>query len=142
MKVKQLSIFLENKVGRLLETTEVLAGQNINIRAMSIAETSDFGIVRLIVENVDNACKLLKMHDFTVEITEVIAVEVDDRPGQLARVLRTLQDNNLNIEYCYAFVERNQDKAVIILRMENIDKSIDTLVNNEIKVLTQEELFK
>jgi len=142
MNVKQLSIFLENKVGRLLETTEVLASQDINIRAMSIADTTDFGIVRLIVENVDKACRLLKMHDFTVEITEVIAVEIDDKPGQLAKILRTLQDNNLNIEYCYAFVERNQDKAVVILRMESTDKAIQTLINNGIKVLTQGELFR
>ncbi len=142
MKVQQLSIFLENKVGRLLETTEVLAQHDINIRAMSLAETKSFGIVRLIVENTERACDLLKMHNFTVEITDVIAVEVNDTPGQLSLVLRTLHDNNLNVEYAYAFVERKQNKAVIIIRMEEIEKAMELLQTKGIKTLTQQELYQ
>lgn len=142
MGVQQLSIFLENKVGRLLETTEVLSQHDINIRAMSVAETKTFGIVRLIVENTARACQLLKMHNFTVEITDVLAVEVNDKPGELARVLRTLHDNDLNVEYAYAFVERKRDKAVIIIRMDEIDKAVDVLHKENIKTLSQEELYQ
>lgn len=142
MRVKQLSVFLENKAGRLLETTEVLAQQGINIRALSIAETAQFGIVRLIVNDTAKACDLLKMHDFTVEITEVIAIEVDDNPGELARVLRVLHQNNLNVEYAYAFVERKQDKAVIIAKIEDIGRAITVLNNNGIKTITQKELYQ
>ncbi|MDX9702872.1 MAG: amino acid-binding protein [Candidatus Auribacterota bacterium] len=141
MKVQQLSIFLENKLGRLLETTEVLAQHDINIRAMSLAETKNFGIVRLIVENTSRACDLLRMHNFTVEITEVIAVEVNDTPGELARVLRTLHENELNVEYAYAFVERKQNKAVVIIRMDQIDRAISVLKAEGIKTLTQQELY-
>lgn len=142
MKVKQLSIFLENKVGRLLETTEVLSQHEINIRAMSLAETSHFGIVRLIVENTEKACNLLKMHDFTVEMTDVIAIEVNDKPGQLCNFLRIMDQNKINIEYCYAYVERKQDKAVVIAKIEEIDKALDVLAKNNVKILSQDDLYQ
>ncbi len=142
MKVKQLSIFLENKAGRLREVTEVLAKHEINIRSLYVAETSQFGIVRLIVEQTDKACDLLKMHDFTVETTEVIAVEVDDKPGSLSNLLDVLSVNRINLEYVYAFVERRQNKAVVIVKIEDIDRAEGVLVSNGIKILKQDELYQ
>ena len=142
MKVKQLSIFLENKAGRLREVTEVLAKHEINIRSLYVAETSQFGIVRLIVEQTEKACDLLKMHDFTVETTDVIAVEVDDKPGSLSNLLNVLSGNDINLEYVYAFVERRQNKAVVIVKIEDIDRAEDVLNSNGIKILKQDELYQ
>lgn len=142
MKVKQLSIFLENKAGRLREVTEVLAKHEINIRSLYVAETSQFGIVRLIVEQTDKARDLLKMHDFTVETTEVIAVEVDDKPGSLSNLLNVLSGNGINLEYVYAFVERRQNKAVVIVKIEDIDRAENVLDSNGIKILKQDELYQ
>ena len=142
MKVKQLSVFLENKAGRLREVTEVLSKHEINIRSLYVAETSQFGIVRLIVEQTDKARDLLKMHDFTVEITDVIAVEVNDKPGNLSNVLNVLSSNGINLEYLYAFVERRQNKAVVIVKIEDIDRAEDVLKSNGIKILKQDELYQ
>jgi len=142
MKVKQLSIFLENKAGRLLEVTKVLAKHEINIRSLYVAETSQFGIVRLIVEQTDKARDLLKMHDFTVEVTEIIAAEVEDKPGSLSNLLNVLSGSGINLEYIYAFVERRQNKAVIIAKIEDIDRAEDVLCSNGIKILRQDELYQ
>ncbi|MEW6534309.1 MAG: ACT domain-containing protein [Candidatus Auribacterota bacterium] len=142
MKVKQLSIFLENRKGRLLETTRILAENKINIRALSVAETTGFGIVRLIVEETERAYAILHDNKFTLEMTDVIAIEVDDQPGSLTRVLEVISDNGLNLEYTYAFVERNKSKAVIIARIEDTERAIQILQDNGIKTLTQKELYQ
>ncbi|RMG58106.1 MAG: ACT domain-containing protein, partial [Deltaproteobacteria bacterium] len=113
MKVEQISIFLENKSGRLAEVTGILADAGINIRALSLADTADFGILRLIVNDTEKAKEVLKAHGFTVGKTEVVAIEVPDRPGGLAGILRELKGENINVEYMYAFVQKSGENAII-----------------------------
>ena len=113
MKVEQISIFLENKSGRLAEVTTILSEGGVNIRALSLADTADFGILRLIVNDCDRAKEILKSNGFTVGKTEVLALEVPDRPGGLARILRILDGAGINVEYMYAFVNRTGDNAIM-----------------------------
>ncbi len=121
MKVEQISIFIENKSGRLAQVARLLGEKNVNIRALSLADTSDFGILRLLVDNTDVAYSTLKEGGFTVNKTEVVAVEVPDQPGGLCKILQVLDDAQINVEYMYAFAERNADNAVIIFSFDAID---------------------
>lgn len=141
MKLEQISIFIENKSGRLAEVTRVLGQGNINIRALSLADTSDFGILRLIVDQPDQAQALLKEQGFTVNKTHVVAVEVPDQPGGLATILNVLEDNHINVEYMYAFVERCQDNAVIIFRFDAIEAAINALTGAGMHVLRGERVY-
>jgi len=141
MIVQQLSVFLENKSGRLARVTEILGENNINIRALSIADTTDFGILRLIVNKPFEAYNLLKAEQFMVSLTDVIAVEVPDSPGGLAGVLRTLEPHHINIEYLYAFVEKSSDDALVVFRVEEVEKAIKILTENGIKVLKGSEVY-
>lgn len=140
MKVEQISIFIENKSGRLAEVTAILGDNGINIRALSLADTSDFGILRLIVNNSTKALKVLKEQHFTVNITHVIGVAVSDSPGGLTAILQILDKKNVNVEYMYAFVERSGDNAVIIFRFDDIDEAIMALEDNGIKILPSERI--
>ena len=142
MKVEQISIFLENKSGRLAEVTEILARNNINLRALSLADTADFGIFRLIVSDPARAASLLKTSGFTVGMNEVVAVVVPDRPGGLAGILGTLQGKGINVEYMYAFVQKSEGNAVLIFRFDDTDKAIDVLRQGNIRVLSGEEMKK
>jgi hypothetical protein len=142
MKVKQLSIFMENRAGRMAEIARQLGDARINIRALSLADTSDFGILRLIVSDVDKAMKILKDSGHTVSLTEVVAVEVPDSPGGLASVLEHLRDGGVNVEYMYAFVEKATDKAVVIFRFEDIDAAVRVLAKAKISVLPAETVYK
>lgn len=141
MKVKQISIFLENKSGRLAQVTRVLGDNNINIRALSIADTTDFGILRLIVNDPDKAFQVLKASGFTVSTTDVIAVEVPDHPGGLADALDVLQDNNINIEYLYAFLQKASNAALVVFRVEQLDQAIDALQAKGNRLLSGDELY-
>jgi len=141
MKVEQISIFLENKSGRLAEVAGVLAATGVNIRALSLADTTDFGILRLIVDQNDRAKQALKENGFTVGKTEVIAVEVPDRPGGLAQILRTLGAAAINVEYMYAFVQRSGDNAILIFRFDELDKAIQVLTQGGIRVLKGQEVY-
>lgn len=141
MKVKQISVFLENKYGRLAAVTKYLADAGINIRALSIADTSDFGILRLIVDKPDLAYQVLKGHGFTVSTTEVIAIEMPDVPGGLARVLEIMEQEKINLEYLYAFVGQSGHEAMNIFRVEKIDDAVAALQKNHIKVLSGEEVY-
>ena len=111
MNVEQISIFLENKSGRLAEVTSVLSEAGINIRALYLADTADFGILRLIVNDAEKARRILKEHGFTVEKTKVVAIEVQDRPGGLSKILDTMKAEGINVEYMYAFVEKERRKC-------------------------------
>ena len=142
MKVKQLSIFMENRAGRMAEIARQLGEARINIRALSLADTSDFGILRLIVHDVDRAMKILKDSGHTVSLTEVVAVEVPDSPGGLASVLEPLRDGSVNVEYMYAFVEKATDKAVVIFRFEDVDAAVKVLAKAKISVLPAEMVYK
>ena len=141
MKVEQISIFLENRPGALEGVTKVLSEAKINIRALSLADTSDFGILRLIVNDVETARAVLKENGYTVKRTEVVAVEVPDRPGGLNSMLRALSDRNINVEYMYAFVERSGENAIIIFRFNPIDKAISALTEGGFTVLPGEKVY-
>jgi hypothetical protein len=141
MKVEQISVFLENKSGRLAEVTETLAGAGINIRALSLADTADFGILRLIVSDIDRAKVVLKDNGFTVARTEVVAIEVPDRPGGVAQVLGALKGEDVNVEYMYAFVRKSGEHAIIVFRFDELDKAIGVLQKAGIRVLKGEEVL-
>jgi hypothetical protein len=140
MKVDQIAVFLENKSGRLAAITKALSDNTINIRALSVADTADFGILRLIVDDTDKATSVLKNEGFTVGKAVVVAVEVADRPGGLARVLSVLHEAAINVEYMYAFVEKSRENAVLIFRFDDPDMAITVLQKGGIKILTGEEV--
>jgi hypothetical protein len=139
MKLKQISVFLENKKGRLKKAINVLSQADINIRALSIADTAEFGILRLIVPQPEEAQKVLEENNFVVKVNEVIAVEIPDKPGGLDGILGVLTDSDTNVEYIYAFVEKNSDNAVVVIRTEDIDEGIRVLEAGNIHVLSSEE---
>ncbi|HXX53230.1 MAG TPA: ACT domain-containing protein [Thermodesulfovibrionales bacterium] len=141
MKVEQISIFLENKSGRLAEVTDLLAKSAINIRALSLADTADFGILRLILNDSEKAKKVLKENGFTVGKTEVIAVEVPDRPGGLAGILNALKGEGINVEYMYAFVQKSGQNAIIIFRFDELERAIAALQKAGVRILKGEEVY-
>jgi len=140
MKVKQISVFMENQPGRLAAMASCLGDAGINIMALTVAESSDFGVIRLIVNDFEKARKILKDRKFTVAETEVLAVEIPDEPGSLGKVLKVFAEQGLNVEYMYAFVSRRQD-ALIVFRFDDPDKAISALKNTKVKVLTNEEVL-
>lgn len=142
MKVKQISVFLENKSGRLNAVTNLLAENGVNIRALSIADTSAFGILRLIVNDPDLAYKILREASFTVSLTDVIGVEMPDEPGGLAKVMKILDQHSINIEYLYAFISSTKGRAMVIFRVENIDEAIQCLQREGITLVEGERLYK
>ena len=141
MKVEQISVFMENKPGRLEHITRILKDAGINIRTLSLADTSDFGILRMIVNDVETATRVLRENGFTVSRTTVVAVEVPDRPGGLHSILAVLAKNEINVEYMYAFVERSGQNAVMIFRFEEPDAAIDVLRKVNINVLSGDKLY-
>ncbi|WP_136796594.1 MULTISPECIES: ACT domain-containing protein [Desulfosediminicola] len=140
MRVEQIAVFLENKSGRLAEITSIIAEEGVNIRALSVADTADFGILRLIVDDVEKAKAALKGKGFTVGITNVLAVEVSDQVGGLAKVLRSIETAGLNVEYMYAFVNKSGENAVLIFRFEDMNKAIDSLLGDGYTLLTGEQI--
>ena len=140
MRVKQISVFIENRSGRLREVVGVLGENSVNIRALSLADTSDYGILRLILDNPDKALSVLKKANFTLSETDVIAVEVSDKPGGLAEVLNILGNAGINVEYMYAFVEKSSNNAVMIFRIEDIDKAIKTLKDSKVTILDNKQV--
>ncbi|HHV29087.1 ACT domain-containing protein [Acetivibrio mesophilus] len=142
MLVKQISVFLENKSGRLAEVTKILADSNIDISALSIADTTDFGILRLIVNDPETAEKALKDNGFTVSCCSVIAISVPDKPGGLAKALSVLESEAIGIEYMYAFVGKAENEALVILRLDNPEKAVDMLEGAGVKVLTSDTVCK
>ncbi|SKA81452.1 ACT domain-containing protein [Desulfobaculum bizertense] len=142
MKAEQISIFLENRAGRLAELTRVLKENDINIRAMSLADTSDFGILRIIVNDFETARNILKDNGFTVGRTTVVAVEVDDNPGGLYTLLDMLSNAGVNVEYMYAFIQQKGKEAIMIFRFDRTDLAIETLAKNGIRIIPGEELYQ
>ena len=140
MKVEQISVFLENKSGRLGDVTRTLAENRINIRALSIADTADYGLLRLIVDDPEKATRMLNDQGFTVVATEVLAIEVPDRPGGLAGIIEILASKGLNIDYMYAFVGASGENAIVIFRTEPVDKAIEALREGGARILTGDEL--
>lgn len=141
MRVEQISVFLENKAGRLAEVARILSDAGINIRALSLADTSDFGILRLIVNDNARAKEALKQQGFTVGRTDVVAVEVEDRPGGLHKILDILHRGSVNVEYMYAFVQQSGSNAVIIFRFDHLDEAVKVLRANGVTVIEGERLY-
>lgn len=139
--VKQISVFLENKSGRLAEITRIIGENGINIRALSVADTSDFGVLRFIASDTDKALASLKQAGFTATATPVMAAEVPDKPGGLASLLEVLSSNGVNVEYLYAFFKKSGENAVVILRVEDNGKALGLFESKGIKVLTPEEVY-
>lgn len=141
MRVEQISIFLENKTGRIAEVTSVLAEAGINIRALSLADTSDFGVLRLIVDNTEKAESTLKEKGFTVGKTSVIAVAVEDAPGGLNRIMQILTKENVNVEYMYTLVHPKTDTAVMVFRFDNLEAAAEILRKNGVTVFEGNSVY-
>lgn len=141
MKVDQISVFLENKPGGLEDVTRVLAEAGINIRALSLADTSDFGILRLIVDDTDGAETALQEQGFRVGRTPVVAVEVPDRPGGFYGIMKALSKKGVNVEYTYAFVERSGENAIIIFRFDRTDEAIEALQDAGVTILPGSKVY-
>ena len=127
MKIKQLSIFLQNRMGSLSKPLEVLSDADVNIKALCMADTSEFGILRLVVDNPEKGKEALEKNNFLVKITDIIGVEMNDTPGGLTTILKTIKDNNIDLEYLYAFTHEKVGKAILLLHSENIDQLISIL---------------
>ena len=140
MKITQISVFLENRKGRLCDVCSLLGKNDVNIRALTIAETESFGVLRIVVDKPDVAIKILKKNDFVANVTDVAAVEIGDEPGGLAEVLTVLSDNNVNIEYMYGFVEKFSKNALLVFRFEDTGMAQKILMENGIKIVTNEEI--
>lgn len=138
MTVKQISVFIENKAGKLAELTEYLQQHDIDMRALSIAETQDFGIVRVIVDDAYKTSCILKEAGYVVSITPVLAVEIPDEPGSLFKVLKTLGDEGISLEYMYAFLTRKEATAYMVLRVEDNEKAGDVLSKKGIHLISQD----
>ncbi len=141
MVIKQISVFVENKQGRLYTLTDVLAKEGIDLKAMTIADTMDFGIMRCIVADPDKTLKVIRENDFTASITEVIAVEVPDVPGGLSKVLKLLSEAQISVEYLYSFVRKHKDNALIIFRVEDPNGAVQALNKGGVNVLPGEVLY-
>jgi len=141
MTIKQLSVFLENQPGKLVEALEALADAQIDLRALSLADTADFGILRTIVDKPDLALDVLTKAGFLVKSNEVLAVVVGDKPGGLATVVRILARAGVDIEYTYAFVAHSKDKAYVILRVDNNDAAVKILSESSVTLLTENEMY-
>ncbi len=142
MKIHQLSVCLENRPGQLRELSEVLAKAELNIVTLSLADTAQFGILRLIVEDWQKAKAALEAAGCVVKITEVLAIEVADKPGGLTRILEIVDEAGLNIEYMYAFTEKRLDKAALVFRFADPDRALSVLQTNGINVVGPIQLFK
>ena len=141
MQVEQISVFLENKTGRLAEVTRCLAVADINIRALSLADTSDFGILRLIVDNPTKAKAALRDCGFTVGVNTVVAVEVPDHPGGLDKILTLLEESEINVEYMYAYVRPLSNQAVLIFRFDKTDEGLEVMHKNNIVTIRGETIY-
>ncbi|MGE5295179.1 MAG: ACT domain-containing protein [Solirubrobacterales bacterium] len=140
MKITQISVFLENRKGRLYDVCSLLGTHHINIRALTIAETESFGVLRIVVDKSESAIKLLRENQFVANFTDVVAIEVPDQPGGLASILKVLSEHDVNIEYMYGFVEKFSDKALLVMRFEDTDFAQQVLAKQKIHVVTEKEI--
>ena len=141
MTVEQISVFVENRQGKLVEVLETLSANNIDLRALCIADTADFGILRLIVNKPEEAVRVLQQAECATSVTQVLAVSLDDTPGSLARVLRILADAAISVEFLYAFVAHGKDKAYVILRVEDNEKAAAVLTKKGISFADSKDIY-
>ena len=142
MAIRQLTVFVENKQGSVVTVTDTLAAHNINIRALSIAETEGFGILRLIVDDEAKAQRILTDAGYLIKITEVVGVKIGDAPGKLSYVLKTLDNAGINMEYLYAFMARTERHAYVVLRVENNEETETVLENAGQHIITDADVHK
>ena len=142
MSLKQLTIFVENKKGALVNVTRVLADNNVNLRVLSIADTQDFGILRLIVNDNDTATKALQDEGYMISTTDVVGVKIGDQPGKLSKALEILQDADINMEYLYAFMARTEKHAYVVLRVADNDAAEKALENAGFHMITDADVDK
>ena len=140
MTINQLSIFVENKAGTVAKITKSIADAGVSIRALSVADTQEFGILRLIVSDVEKAKEALHENDCVVSITKVIGVEIPDVAGGLSSVLELMSENSINVEYLYAFITISGQHAYVVLRVEDNDKAAKILVENGVKLVSQADI--
>jgi hypothetical protein len=140
MAVKQVSIFVENKEGRIKKAIDTLAKEDINIRALSIADTTKYGILRLIVSDNDKAIEALERDGFIVKENEVIILAVPDEPNGLNSTLAVFDEKGINLEYLYAFVSSKTDEAIVVMRLENMEKAIEALNESNVKILDENDI--
>lgn len=140
MAVKQISIFVENKEGRIKKAIDTLAKENINIRALSIADTTKYGILRLIVSDNEKAIEALEKDGFIVKENEVIILAVPDEPNGLNSTLEVFDEKGINLEYLYAFVSSKTDEAIVVMRLENMEKAIEALDKSNVKILDENDI--
>ena len=142
MTVKQLSVFVQNVPGRLAEIADIIAEAGIDIRALSLADTTNFGILRIIVDKPDDALRLLKDRGLSVKSSGVIAVGIDDMPGGFAKAVRTLSDAGVSVEYSYAFLGRETGRAMVVFRTDNDEKALSSLAAGGLAVLGEKDIYK
>ncbi|MDR1019165.1 MAG: ACT domain-containing protein [Synergistaceae bacterium] len=141
MTIDQISVFVENNLGRLAEVTRILGDAGVDLRAMSIADTTDFGILRLIVDDPARATDILRSAGCVVSVTQVLAISLADVPGSLARVLGILAGENISVEYAYAFITRKKDDAYVIFRVEDNERAVGVFAKHGVKTASSGELF-
>jgi len=142
MSLKQLTVFVENKQGTLVDITDTLAKHNVNIRALSIADTQDFGILRLIVNDNDTALKKLADEGYLIKTTDVVGVKIGDQPGKLSKALNILDENNINMEYLYAFMSRTEKHAYVVLRVADNNAAETALEKAGFHLITDADVAK
>ncbi len=141
MKITQLSVFLQNQKGCLYDVIKILGEAGIDIKTLTLAESREFGVLRLIVDKPEEALKRLRAEEHVASLTKIVAVEVEDRPGGLAKVLKVFSDHGINIEYMYAVVEKNANKAIMVFRFDDMDKAIAALSKNNIRVICGKDII-
>ncbi len=141
MQIKQLSIFIENKKGTLAGLTGTLMKNSLDIRAIAVFDTNEFGIVRLVVDDPEKALDVLKKDGFIAKVSKVIAVEPEDKPGSLNEIFRILGENDINIEYIYSFVMRKREMPFIVFKVDDQEKAVSVLVDGGINVVNKEEVY-
>lgn len=139
-EIKQISLFVENKPGRMAKVSKTLSDAGVNIRALTIAEAGDFGVIRMVVDDPEKGYKVLKDNGFTVSTTDVLAVEMKDTPGGLYEIVNALGESGVNVDYAYAFVTAKAERAMLILRVDDLAKARQSLSTKGVKIATREEI--
>jgi hypothetical protein len=140
--IKQISLFVENKPGRMAKVSKTLSDAGVNIRALTVAEAGDFGVIRMVVDDPEKGYQVLHDNGFTVSETEVLAVEMRDIPGGLYEIVNTLGESDVNVDYAYAFVTTKAERAMLIIRVDNLEKARQVLTGAGIKLATKDEIQK
>jgi hypothetical protein len=140
--IKQISLFVENKPGRMAKVSKTLSDAGVNIRALTVAEAGDFGVIRMVVDDPEKGYQVLHDSGFTVSETEVLAVEMKDIPGGLYEIVNTLGESDVNVDYAYAFVTTKAERALLIIRVDNLEKARKVLTDAGIKLATKDEIQK